>query len=99
MDQPTYRFTAPLWIYSGKGAWHFLTLPKDVGDGIRFFSGGAKGFMPVPVTATTGKTTWKTSVFPDSKSGSYLLAVKAEVRKAESLVAGDEVIVQLSLRL
>lgn len=99
MDQPTYHFTAKLWIYSGKGAWHFLTLPKEAGDGIRFFSGGAKGFMPVPVTATIGKTTWRTSVFPDSKSGSYLLAVKAEVRKAERLSSGDAVTADIELRL
>jgi len=98
MDQPTYHFTAKLWIYSGKGAWHFLTLPKDAAEGIRFFSGGAKGFMPVAVTAVLGQTTWKTSVFPDSKSGSYLLAVKAEVRKREKLVAGDACTVALTLR-
>ncbi len=98
MDQPSYRFTATLWIYSGKGAWHFLTLPKDVAEGIRFFSGSAKGFMPVAVTATIGKTTWKTSVFPDSKSGSYLLAVKAEVRKTEKLAGGDECAVRVTLR-
>jgi hypothetical protein len=85
----THTFTAKLWLYNGKGAWHFVTLPQEVAAQIRFFTPNAKGFMPIPVKATIGATTWKTSVFPDSKSGSYLLAVKADVRKREKLAADD----------
>ena len=33
-DQPTYRFSARLWLYSGQAGWHFLTLPHDVADQI-----------------------------------------------------------------
>lgn len=95
MHDLRFEFTAPLWLYSGKGAWHFVTLPRDAANEIKFFNASAKGFMPIPVTATIGGTTWKTSVFPDSKSRSYLLAVKADVRKAEGLTAGDQVVVQL----
>ncbi len=87
----TFTFKTRLWLYAGKGSWHFVTLPKEAAAEIKFFTPSAKGFMPVAVKATIGKTTWKTSVFPDSKSGSYLLAVKAEVRKQETLQLGDEV--------
>ncbi len=76
-----FTFTTPLWLYAGKGAWHFVTLPKDAADEIRFFNSLAKGFTPLKVTATIGKTTWKTAIFPDSKSGSFVLVVKADVRK------------------
>lgn len=91
----TFTFKTRLWLYSGKGAWHFVTLPQEAAAEIKFFSPQAKGFMPIPVRAKIGDTTWKTSVFPDSKSGSYLLAVKAEVRKKERLAVGDEVVVRL----
>jgi hypothetical protein len=91
VDCIQYSFRAKLWLYQGKGAWHFITLPKDAADQIRFFNPLAKGFMPIACEATIGKTKWKTSVFPDSKSGSYLLAVKADVRKAEKVSAGDTV--------
>jgi hypothetical protein len=94
-----FTFKAKLWLYSGKGAWHFVTLPQEAAAEIKFFSPNAKGFMPIPVKATIGATTWKTSVFPDSKSGSYLLAVKAEVRKKEKLSADDEVEVRLMMDL
>jgi hypothetical protein len=92
-----FTFTAKLWLYSGKGAWHFVTVPQDAATQIRFFSPQAKGFMPLPVKATIGATTWKTSVFPDSKSGSYLLAIKAEVRKLEALRVDDVVEVSIAI--
>jgi hypothetical protein len=95
LDQ-TFSFTARLWVYSGKGAWHFVTVPKDVAEAIRFFR-PTRGFVPVPVKATIGSTSWKTSVFPDSKSSSFLLAVKKDVRKAEGVGEGDQVNVRLSL--
>jgi Domain of unknown function (DUF1905) len=93
-----FTFKAPLWLYSGKGAWHFVTLPKDAADEIRFFNSSAKGFMPIAVEAQLGDAVWKTSVFPDSKSGSYLLAIKAAVRKSENLVANDEVTVTIKVK-
>lgn len=95
MEQLEFKFNAMIWVYSGKGAWHFVTLPIDAADGIRFFNGSPKGFTPIAVKATIGGTTWKTSVFPDKKSGSYLLAIKAAVRKAEGLVADQEILVHL----
>jgi hypothetical protein len=99
MDKLEFTFTAPLWVYQGKGAWHFVTLPKEEATRIRFFNGAAVGFMPIPVIVTIGSTTWKTSVFPDSKSGSYLLAVKAAVRKAEGIEKGSEVTVKLQIKV
>ena len=97
MEQLEFKFNAPIWVYSGKGALHFVTLPRDAADGIRFFNGSPKGFTPIAVKATIGDTTWKTSVFPDKKSGSYLLAIKAAVRKAENIGDGDVVAVRITM--
>jgi hypothetical protein len=47
--------------------------------------------------ATIGATSWRTSVFPDSQSGCYLLAVKADVRNTEKLSAEDTV--EISIRV
>ncbi len=41
--------------------------------------------------AKIGKTNWRTSIFPDSKSGTYLLPVKATVRRVEGIDDGDTV--------
>lgn len=51
----------------------------------------AKGWGSIPVTVTLGKSTWKTSIFPDKKAGTYLLPLKAAVRKKEGVGAGDKV--------
>ena len=49
------------------------------------------GFGSVRVAATVGTTSWRTSIFPDSKTGTYLLPVKKEVRDAEKLETVDNV--------
>ena len=97
MHDLSYQFTAPVWVYQGKGAWHFVTLPQTAAAEIRFFNSHAQGFMPIAVIATIGNTTWKTSVFPDSKSGSFVLAIKKGVRKAENLREGDMVKLDLQV--
>lgn len=98
----SFTFRAQLYLYHGdKSSWTFVTLPADVADGIRFFTNAAgtkrRGFGSVKVSLSIGETSWKTSVFPDKDSGSYLLPIKASVRNAEGISAGDEVDFELSL--
>ncbi|MGY1722992.1 DUF1905 domain-containing protein [Blastococcus sp. SYSU DS0533] len=92
----TETFTAVLWVHDGPAGWHFLTLPPEVADDVRE-AGARAGFGSVRVTATVGGTSWQTSVFPDARSGSYLLPVKKPVRAAEGLRAGDRVRVGLAV--
>lgn len=88
----TYLLSAEIWLYPGMAGWHFITLPVSTADEIRaLFSHSSRGFGSLPVTLTMGKTKWKTSLFPDKKSNSYLFPLKAEVRKKEGLKAGDQV--------
>ena len=50
-----------------------------------------------PVGATIGGTTWRTSIFPDTASGGYVLPVKRAVRTAESVEPGDTTTVTVEL--
>ena len=70
--------------YDGEAAWYFITLPLDLADDIRATT-EPTGFGSVRVEVTIGTTTWRTSVFPDKGSGSYVLPVKAQVRAREHL--------------
>ena len=63
----------------------------------RLENGRRRGWGAMKVHVTIGATVWDTSIFPDKGSGGWLLPVKAAVRKAEGLVAGDQV--QLSVTL
>lgn len=51
------------------------------------------------VKATIGKTTWNTSIFPDSESDSFVLPVKAEVRTKEDIGGGDAVTLTLDVMM
>jgi hypothetical protein len=84
-----FKFKSKIWLYPGMAAWHFVNVPKSQSATIKKLFGDMKrGWGSLPVLASIGKTNWKTSIFPDSKTGTYLLALKAEVRKMESLSVG-----------
>ncbi|MEK9860644.1 MAG: DUF1905 domain-containing protein [Alphaproteobacteria bacterium] len=51
------------------------------------------------MTVRIGASAWKTSIFPDSGSGSFVLPIKKEIRKAEGLAAGDRARVHLELAI
>ncbi len=88
-----------VWLYPGNAAWHFVTVPKKVSATIRDrFGDGARGWGSLPVTAAVGSSRWDTSIFPDKKSGSYLLPLKAAVRKNEGISIGDTVRLALEIR-
>lgn len=88
------EFTGELWFWKGPSPWHFVSVPED--DGVELESASALvtyGWGMIPVTATIGDTDWSTSLFP--KDGSYVVPVKADVRRAERLEPGDTVTVRL----
>ena len=86
---------AELWLHDGAAGWHFVTLPAEVAERVREEAGEPRGFGSVRVEVTVGRTTWRTSVFPDARSGSFVLPVKAEVRRREDLLVGDVVRIRL----
>ena len=57
----------------------------------------ARPFGTVRATVTIGATTWSTSLFADSRSGSYLVPIKAPVRRREGIVDGDTVTLTIEL--
>ena len=94
----TFEFVATLWRYPGADGWHFVSLPAEISSDITdLAAGNRRGFGSVRVAVTVGTTSWRTSVFPDSKTGAYLLPVKKAVRVAEHLAVGDEVRAQLQV--
>ncbi|WP_411374644.1 DUF1905 domain-containing protein [Arthrobacter sp. MPF02] len=94
---PSYIFTAELWLFPGEAGWHFLTLPPDVADDIAEQDTSSKAFGSVKVTAEVAGHSWQTSLFPDAKTGSYLLPVKKAVRNKAGISAGDSVEAKLEL--
>ena len=94
-------FTAELWVYPGAdgvknaNAWHFVTLPGEIADQIKFVRQKQPGFGTIRVKARIGGTQWQTSLFPDKASNGFLLPIKAAVRRNENLVVGDSLSVSI----
>jgi len=63
------------------------------------FGSNKRGFGSIPIEVTLGKTTWKTSIFPDKKSGTYLLPIKAEVRKKEGIYEDDTITFSIEIKI
>ncbi|MCG8567701.1 MAG: DUF1905 domain-containing protein [Desulfobacterales bacterium] len=93
------EFSGELWLSPGPGGWTFITLPQDCADQIRFYTGSRKGraWGMIKVKASIGSSTWETTIWPDKASGSFLLPVKAAVRKAERIAPGDQADVALTV--
>ena len=94
-----FAFKAELWLWDARRAdtWVFVALPADESEEIRDLAAGLRrGFGSLRVRATIGATTWRTSIFPDSKQG-YVLPVKRPVRVAESLDVGEVATVTVEL--
>ena len=87
-----YSFTAPVWIWDARksDSWTFATVPPEHSDDLRVRAEPKGGFGSIPVEVTIGGSTWQTSVFPDKATGCFVLPIKAAVRQAEAIDAGDE---------
>lgn len=93
-----YSFDARVWEHEGAGTWHFVSVPEAVADEIAERSTGrTRGFGSVRVEVTIGASTWRTSLFPDTRRGTYVLPVKRPVRAAEELVDGSTAAVRLQM--
>ena len=93
-------FDAELWIWEARrvDSWTFVSLPADVSEEIRDLAGGSRrGFGSLRVRVTVGGSTWTTSIFPGSGSGTYVLPIKRPVRTAEALDVGDIATVTVEL--
>ncbi|HSR89257.1 MAG TPA: DUF1905 domain-containing protein [Candidatus Udaeobacter sp.] len=100
MVKNKYKIKAVVWIYPGPGGWHFISIPKKISEEIKNnFAKLKKGWGSLPVTITVGKTTWQTSIFPDTKMGVYLLPFKAEARKKERIIKGIEIKINLEIKV
>ena len=94
----TYKVRSKVWLYPGMAGWHFVNVDKKQSAALKEKYGKRRrGFGSIPVSVTLGKTTWKSSIFPDKQSGTYLLPLKALVRRAEGIEESDAITFALEI--
>lgn len=87
---------AELWLHNS-GSWVFVTVPEDESDEIHHVAPHPGGFGSVRVQVAIGETIWRTSVFPNAKTGCFVLPIKKAVRTAEQIDVDDVAQVQLTV--
>jgi hypothetical protein len=93
-----YTFSARVIEWRGPSPYYYLPLPEEESADIRDIAAMASyGWGVVPVVARIGDLVFETSLFP--RDGGYLLPLKDAVRKPHQLAVGDEVSVELDVRL
>lgn len=81
-----YEFNASPWQYNAPGGWYFVSLPEKLGKEIRnALKSEEEGWGRLKVTARIGNSEWTTAIWFDTKANTYLLPLKAEIRKREKL--------------
>jgi hypothetical protein len=91
-------FTGRLIEWRGPAPYYFVPVPDEESADIRAVAAIATyGWGVIPVEARIGEIAFETSLFP--KDGGYLLPLKDAVRKPHALRAGDDVTVEMAIRL
>jgi hypothetical protein len=91
-------FTGRVIEWRGPSPYYFVPVPDEEAADIREVAAMATyGWGVIPVDARVGDSTFSTSLFP--KDGGYLMPLKDAVRKPQRLAAGDDVAVEMTVRL
>ncbi len=93
-----YEFRSELWVHIGENPWYFVTMPPDQSDEIAEVTAPMrKGFGSVRVEVKVNTFTWLTSIFPEAKTGCYVLPIEKQIRLGASLEVGESVPVAIKL--
>lgn len=90
------------WVFEGQvvewrgpAPYYYVPMPVEDAEDLKDAARGLEYWGQVAVTATIGETTFTTALFP--KDGTYLLPLKAAIRRAEEIDLDDVVSVALVL--
>ena len=78
------------------GGWFFVSLPKSISKEIRnHLKWQEEGWGRMKATANINDLQWDTAIWCDTKENTYLLPIKAEIRKKACLKLNDIITVSI----
>jgi hypothetical protein len=93
-NKTEYKFTAKIFHYSTSAdmvGWTIVLLPKKMANEIREnLKHLEEGWGRMKAIAKIGNSEWQTSIWFDKKHETYILPVKAEIRKKEKIELDKE---------
>ena len=97
-DKIVFEFSARLWQYPGPNAWYFISLPAHIAAEIREnLKWQEEGWGRMKATAKIGKSEWVTAIWFDTKRNTYVLPIKAIIRKKEGLKLNQDIQVMIGI--
>lgn len=91
-----YDFSAKTWQHSASGGWYFISLPTELAKEIRArLKWQEEGWGRLKITAKIATNEWKTAIWFDTKINTYLLPLKAEIRRKENIEEGINITVTI----
>ena len=76
-----------MWQHSAPGGWFFVSLPKEISTEIREnLQWQEEGWGRMKASARVQDITWDTAIWFDKKKDTYLLPIKADIRKKAKLI-------------
>jgi hypothetical protein len=92
-----FRFEAEVIYWRGPSPFFFAPIPPDQAEEIRRISRLVTyGWGMIPVDVTIGVAQFYTALFP--KDETYLLPLKAAVRRKGNITAGDLISVDMTVQ-
>ncbi|MEQ8624603.1 MAG: DUF1905 domain-containing protein [Vicingaceae bacterium] len=92
-----YHFSNKIWRHHLAGGWYFISLPSNLSKEIRQqLQWQEEGWGRMKATAQVNWSSWDTAIWFDKKHNTYLLPLKADIRKKAGLQLGDRVEVTIS---
>ena len=87
-----YDFSAKIWQYEGPNGWYFVSLPQDISKEIREnLKWQEEGWGRLKANAKIQNHEWKTAIWYATKQNTYILPLKAAIRK-KCKIEKDQVI-------
>ncbi len=81
-----YKFTTKMWKTNAEGSWHFVSLPKAMSKEIRAnLKWQEEGWGRMKAVSQIDEVKWNTSIWFDTKINTYILPIKAEIRRKTRL--------------
>lgn len=87
-----YVFSAKVWKYEGPNGWYFVSVPGEHSKEIRkYHFESEEGWGRLKSIITISESTWKSSIWFDTKHNCYLVPIKADIRRKHGITDGSNI--------